>query len=153
MITDDGHCDTCGVLVPLNTMHYCTGTPAPRATTWPIAEQKEAVEVADYQDTKRTDTLNARLDTLERQVADTRREADQVREYARTLIAALDTLHAQVKAAFYEGWGSRLASGRGQAQAWDASKTKATLDGAPPPRTLAQVFAAEALTNQTQDKS
>jgi len=153
MIDSAGRCDVCLQVVPVGTMHSCAGRAPVTGTTWPTAEQKEAMELADYRETQRAAAQEARLATLERQVADTRREAEQVREYARTLIAALDTLHAQVKAAFYEGWGSRLASGRGQAQAWDASKTKATLDGAPPPRTLAQVFAAEALTNQTQDKS
>lgn len=146
MITTDGRCDICGEQVPINYIHSCSGA-APRyggaSTTWPTAEQKEAVELADYRDTQRAAALDARLATLEAQVAATSQEAARLTGMVQGFAPEVERLTALVKEAFYEGWASRLASGRSQLSAWNASNTRRKLEGGPVSKTLAQVFADE----------
>lgn len=155
MITTDGHCDVCGEQVPINTMHSCAGGPplyGGGSTTWPTAEQKEAIELADYRKTQQDNVLEARLATLEAQVAQTASDAARLRTTIQQFAPELERLAALVKEGFYEGWNVRLASGRSQLSSWNVSTTRRKLEGGHPSKTLAEVFAAEAAEQANQKR-
>lgn len=154
MITTDGRCDLCGQDVPVGSIHYCYGTSTVDggSTTWPTGNEKEAVELADYRASKDAATLNARLATLEAQVAAYVSEAASLREAVQCFPAELERLAALVREGFYEGWNSRLASGRSQLSSWNLSATRHKLEGGHVDKTLAAVFAAEAARQADQTR-